>query len=100
MFEDVIKAISQMQKMNLQSERDKMNERLKVGLIQDAPPLQPSEDTIKEERISMFVSSVSGFPIIGEPSRILHIGMDLCQETAPVSRWQRFKNLFKRKKDK
>lgn len=98
MFEDVIKAISQMQKMNQQSERDKMNEHLKVGLIQDVPPLPPSEDVIKEERISMFVSSFCYLPVFAEPSRILHIGMDLCEETVPVSRWQRFKNLFKRKK--
>lgn len=96
MFEDAIKAISQMQKMNLQSERDKMKEYLMVGRIQDVPPLQLSEDSIKEERIYMFVSTAIHHPVFVKPSMILHIG----QEAAPVSRWQRFKNLFKRKKNK
>lgn len=100
MFEDAIKAISQMQKMNLQSERDKMKEHLKVGFIQDVLPLQVSEKAIKEERISMFVLSAIRYPVLVEPSILLHLGADLCEETAPVSRWQRFKNLFKRKKKK
>lgn len=60
MFEDVIKAISQMEKMDLQSERDKMNERLKVGVIQDVPP--PSGRRKMPSKRSEFPCSFHQFP--------------------------------------
>lgn len=97
MNNDLERIISEMSKVDLQSENDKIMERVRLGEIRYGYLSEVSRDHIKNERF-IYLSDCLAIPVIKEPGTIIHISIDFAKQEIPLSKWQRFKNLFKRKK--
>lgn len=101
MFEDVNKAIKQIERMSLQrSERDKMAERFRIGVINYPDKIsQMPIDQIEEERTKWCIAAMR-FPVMEKLPRPIYIITDDPIEQQPTSWWQKVKKLIKRNKSK
>lgn len=95
MDNDLERIISEMSKVDLRSETDKMMERIRLGEIKYNSLSEVSVEQIKNDRIK-YLSDCLAIPVLTDPRTIIHIGMDFAKQEAPLSKWQRFKNFIKR----
>ncbi len=96
MDNDLESIISEMSKVDLRSETDKMMERTRLGEIRYSKLSEVSAEHIKNDRFK-YLADCLALPVLPESRTIIHIGMDFAKQEAPLSKWQRFKSFFKRK---
>lgn len=96
MDENLERIISEMSKVDLRSETDKMMERIRLCEIRYSKLSDVSVEHLKNDR-SKYLADCHALPVLADAKTIIHIGMDFEKREAPLSKWQRFKNFFKRK---